>query len=53
MTYLKKIKFFKASEILLFGKKLTAEEAVERNLVSKVIPSETFQEVLKNFLIKK
>uniref|UniRef100_A0A914Y075 Uncharacterized protein n=1 Tax=Panagrolaimus superbus TaxID=310955 RepID=A0A914Y075_9BILA len=34
----------KASEFLLFGRKLTAEEACERNLVNEVFPSTTFFE---------
>ncbi|XP_029656116.2 enoyl-CoA delta isomerase 2 isoform X1 [Octopus sinensis] len=34
----------KASEILLFNKKLTAKEAFERNLVSEVIPHGSFAE---------
>ncbi|KAI1728604.1 enoyl-CoA hydratase/isomerase domain-containing protein [Ditylenchus destructor] len=38
----------KASEMLLFGKKLTAEEAFDRNLVSQVIPHEQFQQESEN-----
>uniref|UniRef100_A0A915CZR7 Enoyl-CoA delta isomerase 2, mitochondrial n=1 Tax=Ditylenchus dipsaci TaxID=166011 RepID=A0A915CZR7_9BILA len=34
----------KASEVLLFGKKLTAEEALDRNLVAQVIPHAQFHE---------
>ncbi len=37
----------KASEMLLFGKKLTAEEAVERNLVAKVVPYGQWEEETK------
>ncbi|KAL3079808.1 hypothetical protein niasHS_014090 [Heterodera schachtii] len=32
----------KASELLLFDKKMSAEEALERNLVSRVIPNNSF-----------
>uniref|UniRef100_A0A914ZA71 Uncharacterized protein n=1 Tax=Panagrolaimus superbus TaxID=310955 RepID=A0A914ZA71_9BILA len=32
----------KASEFLLFGRKLSAQEAYERNLVNEVIPISTF-----------
>ncbi|VDN59498.1 unnamed protein product [Dracunculus medinensis] len=32
----------KASEVLLFGRKLTAIEAMERNLINEVIPDRTF-----------
>uniref|UniRef100_A0A7E4WAW4 ACB domain-containing protein n=1 Tax=Panagrellus redivivus TaxID=6233 RepID=A0A7E4WAW4_PANRE len=32
----------KASEVLIFGRKLTAEEAYERNLVNEVIPKASF-----------
>lgn len=38
----------KASEMLLFGKKLTAEEALERNLVSQVVPHTQFQQELES-----
>ncbi|TMS35386.1 hypothetical protein L596_002800 [Steinernema carpocapsae] len=33
----------KAAEVLLFGKKLTAHEALESNLICEVIPANTFQ----------
>uniref|UniRef100_A0A914YDE4 ACB domain-containing protein n=1 Tax=Panagrolaimus superbus TaxID=310955 RepID=A0A914YDE4_9BILA len=36
--------YAKASEFLLFGRKLTAEEACERNLVNEVFPATTFLE---------
>ncbi|KAK0395667.1 hypothetical protein QR680_001383 [Steinernema hermaphroditum] len=32
----------KAADVLLFGKKLSAHEALERNLVSEVVPDKTF-----------
>ncbi|KAE9550861.1 hypothetical protein FO519_005923 [Halicephalobus sp. NKZ332] len=34
----------KASEILVFGRKLTAQEAYERNLVTAVLPAASFRE---------
>ena len=33
----------KASEFLLFNRKLTAQEAYERNLVTEIIPDPDFQ----------
>ena len=35
---------FQASEILIFGRKLTAQEAYERNLVTAVLPAASFRE---------
>ncbi len=34
--------FHKASEILLFNRKLNAQEAFERNLVNEIIPHSQF-----------
>lgn len=34
----------KANEVILFGKKLSAQEAYERNLVCGVFPKATFEE---------
>ncbi|EFO17898.2 hypothetical protein LOAG_10599 [Loa loa] len=42
----------KASEILIFDKKLTAQEAFERNLVCRVIPSFSFREEAENYIRK-
>ena len=33
----------KAAEVLLFGKKITAQEACERNLVTRVFPDAVFR----------
>ena len=40
----------KANEILLFGKKLTAQEAFDRSLVTRVIPSSNFDEEINSIL---
>jgi len=37
-------KIFKACEMLLFDKKLTAAETYERNLVTRIIPHNSFYE---------
>ncbi|KAM3718479.1 Enoyl-CoA delta isomerase [Dirofilaria immitis] len=42
----------KASEILIFDKKLTAQEAFERNLICRVVPSVNFQEEAKAYVRK-
>ncbi|VDK71335.1 unnamed protein product [Litomosoides sigmodontis] len=42
----------KASEILIFGKKLTAQEAFERNLACRVVPSSCFREEAKTYIGK-
>uniref|UniRef100_A0A0R3RRV3 ACB domain-containing protein n=1 Tax=Elaeophora elaphi TaxID=1147741 RepID=A0A0R3RRV3_9BILA len=42
----------KASEILIFGKKLTAQEAFERNLVCQVVPSFCFLEEAEIYVRK-
>uniref|UniRef100_A0A915CNM5 Uncharacterized protein n=1 Tax=Ditylenchus dipsaci TaxID=166011 RepID=A0A915CNM5_9BILA len=39
-----------APEVLLFGKKLTAEEALDRNLVAEVIPHAHFMKKVKKSL---
>lgn len=43
-TFPKMMGNLKASEFLLFNRKLTAQEAFERNLVTQVIPDGNFQE---------
>ena len=40
----------KANEILLFGRKLTAAEACERSLVTRVISADTFDEQIASLL---
>ncbi|CAG9539931.1 unnamed protein product [Cercopithifilaria johnstoni] len=42
----------KASEILIFGKKLTAQEAFERNLVCRIVPSFHFREEAETYVGK-
>ncbi|VIO94823.1 enoyl-CoA hydratase/isomerase family protein [Brugia malayi] len=42
----------KASELLIFDKKLTAQEAYERNLVCQVMPSFTFREEAEIYVRK-
>ncbi|KAI6651530.1 Enoyl-CoA delta isomerase 2, mitochondrial [Oopsacas minuta] len=42
----------KANEILLFGKKLSAEEACDRSLVTRVVPSGNFEEEIESMLKK-
>jgi len=37
----------KASELLLFNKKISAAEAFNRNLITKVIPDDTFEKETK------
>jgi len=37
----------KANEILMMGKKLTAKEALERNLISEIFPKAQFKEMLQ------
>ena len=39
-----------ANEVLLAGKKLTAEEALDRNLLTKVIPDASFEKVIEEKL---
>lgn len=36
---------FKASEVLLFNRRLNAVEAFERNLVNQVVPEKDFKKV--------
>jgi len=40
----------KANEMLLFNRKITAEQALERNLVSQVIPDKDFHEVTSKII---
>lgn len=42
--------FCKASEILLFNRKLNAQEAFERNLVNLVFPHDQMEELFKQKL---
>ena len=42
--------FLQANEVLLAGKKLTAEEALDRNLLTKVIPDASFEKVIEEKL---
>jgi len=42
----------KANEMLLMGKKLTAQEAVERNLCAAVIPDEKFKESVRQLALE-
>ncbi|VDO44135.1 unnamed protein product [Onchocerca flexuosa] len=44
--------YSKASEILIFDKKLTAQEAFERNLVCRVVPSLNFREETETYVRK-
>ena len=45
--YLFQIFFLKASEILLFNRKLNAQEAFERNLINEIIPLKDFSKIVK------
>lgn len=38
--------FLKASEILLFNRKLNAQEAYERNLINEIIPVKDFSKIV-------
>lgn len=40
-----KLGLFKASEVLLFNRRLNAVEAFERNLVNQVVPEKDFKKV--------
>ncbi len=40
----------KANEVLLFGRKLTAQEAFDRGLVTEIFPDSSFQEDLQKKL---
>ena len=42
--------FLQANEVLLAGKKLTAEEALDRNLLTKVIPDASFEKFIEEKL---
>lgn len=43
-------KILQATEVLLLGRKLTAHEAFDRNLVTEVIPSISFRQETENRL---
>ena len=44
------LNLLQANEMLLFNRKITAEQALERNLVSQVIPDKDFHEVTSKII---